>query len=181
MGVIEREEVVRFLAERGATRIRHHHRSLADHLEGTERLLADWGCDDTVQAAGLCHAAYGTDGLIAPLVELSERHTLRGLIGPAAEAAVYRYASCDRRFVYPQLGLVDTVRWRDRFTGEEFEVDPGDLATFVLLTWANALEAASAEADVDRSAVRDLLVMTGDLAGPAPHRTATDVLGVEFG
>lgn len=176
----ERAEIVDFLTERGATRIRHHHRSLVDHLEGTERLLDGWGCDDPTLKAGLCHAAYGTDGLIAPLVALDERHELRRLIGPAAEHAVYFYASCDRRFVYPQLGLVDTVTWRDRFTGHESPAHNADLATFMVLTWANALEAAAAEPEADWSSVRDLLLMTGDLVGPRLHSCATKVLGIEF-
>lgn len=175
-----RDAVTRFLVDRGATMIRLHHRTLLAHLAGTEELLRRWNCPDEIAIAGLCHAAYGTDGLVSPLVELDGRSTLRALIGDRAEAHVYRYGCCDRRVVYPQLGGGE-VRWRDRFDGREWAVGEDDVSAFVLLTWANALEAAAAGTDADWSAVRYLLAMTAHLVGPLPHRSAETVLGLDLG
>ncbi|AQZ62466.1 hypothetical protein BKM31_14245 [[Actinomadura] parvosata subsp. kistnae] len=177
---IDRNAVVQFLEERGTARIKLHHRSLLDHLVGTEQLLRSWGCPDDVAIAGLCHAVYGTDGLVAPLVELADRPKLSALIGDAAESAVHLYGCCDRKFVYPQLGNGAEVTWRDRFTGREWVVDAAELATFTLLTWANALEAAGAGTDGDWSAVSYLFLLTADLVGPQPKQAATEILGVDF-
>jgi hypothetical protein len=179
MADIERTAVLRFLKDLGTERIRLHHRSLLDHLVGTEQLLRDWKCPEEAALAGLCHAAYGTDGLVSPLVAPDDRARLRRLIGRDAESAVYIYGCCDRRAVYPQLGTGVAIRWRDRFTGLEWTVDDRDLSTFALLTWANALEAASAGTDADWSSVRSLFLLTADLVGPRPCRAAVDILGFD--
>ncbi|GAA3664555.1 hypothetical protein GCM10022224_030810 [Nonomuraea antimicrobica] len=180
MTVVDRSAVVQFLKDRGTAEIKLHHRSLLDHLVGTEQLLRSWGCSDETAIAGLCHAVYGTDGLVAPLVELKDRPVLRSLIGAAAESAVHLYGCCDRKVVYPQFDNGADVQWRDRFTGREWVVGEDELATFILLTWANALEAAGAGSDGDWSAVSYLLILTADLVGSRPKQTATEILGVDF-
>ncbi len=91
--------------------------------------------------AGLCHAVYGTDGLPVALLDVrTERPTLAGVIGADAEAQVYLYASCDRSYLYPQLGAGDPLSFRDRFTSVTFEPDRAAFAAFMELTFANELD-----------------------------------------
>jgi hypothetical protein len=108
-----------------------------DHLERTELLLRRWGCTETVSLAGLCHAAYGTDGFATALLTLDQRDVLSGVVGPDVEGLVYLYASCDRGVVYPRLGVGSRVDFRDRFTGRDFLPAERQLQDFVDLTLGN--------------------------------------------
>ena len=90
--------------------------------------------------AGCWHAAYGTEGFPTALFELDERELVAGTIGGEAEAIVYRYCSCDRRFAYSQIGREPMVSFRDRFTGREDAVGEADVRSFAELTVANELD-----------------------------------------
>ena len=118
---------------------RHLGGDLLSHLEGTEAILHEWGVADDVALAGLCHAAYGTDGFAPSLLPVAERSRLAAAIGADAEALVYLYAGCDRSAVYPQLGA-DVIEFRDRFTGAGLRADRAWLTAFADLTAANELE-----------------------------------------
>lgn len=135
--------IVAFLGGSGAAEIDHPGGTLLAHLRRTSRLLLDWGCRPELAAAGLCHAAYGTDGFPVALLPTSRRDTLTGLIGQEAEAIVYLYASCDRAFLYPRLGREERPSFRDRFTGELSVPDRDRLADFGELTFANELDIAA--------------------------------------
>ena len=132
----KRDRVVRFLQTHGAGAINHLNGPFMDHLERTGLLLRRWGCSESVSMAGLCHAAYGTDGFPTALLTLEERDVLAGVVGPDVEALVYLYASCDRGFVYPRLseGQMD---FKDRFTGRVLLPTEGEIRDFVDLTLAN--------------------------------------------
>jgi hypothetical protein len=104
-------------------------------------LLSDWGADEVLQAAGLCHACYGTDGFDHAMVDVADRQALMELIGPRAEALVYLYCSCDRAAVYPLLGSDGPVAFRDRFTGRTVVPPERDVRAFVEVTAANELDA----------------------------------------
>ena len=131
-----RERALDLLRRQGAAEADHLGSDLLTHLLGTESLLRTWRVDEDVALAGLCHAAYGTDGFAPHLLELGERARLADAIGAAAEAAVYRYASCDRGVVYPQLGR-PTVDFADRFRGTSECLGAQALRSFALLTAAN--------------------------------------------
>ena len=121
--------------------VAHVARTLFEHLQGTYDLLREWGNPADVCHAGLCHAVYGTDGLPVALLDVrTERPALAGVIGADAEAQVYLYASCDRSYLYPQLGTGDRLSFRDRFTGATFEPDRAAFAAFMELTFANELD-----------------------------------------
>lgn len=177
MSADRRAAVVEFLKRGGADKIYLHHRTLLTHLTGTENILRRWNAPKPLVAAGLIHAAYGTDGLASPLVAVDERQIVRDLVGDTAEKIVYVYGCCDRRFVYPQLSGAESVRWRDRFTAEEWTVDGEDLRQFMELTWANALEAAAGQTDADWDSVRLLFAMTSHLVSDSAMDTATATLG----
>jgi hypothetical protein len=132
-----RGQVALFLDEHGADEIVHLHGSLLAHLERTESLLRGWGCSETVSIAGLCHAAYGTDGFPTALITLEDRAELARAAGTNAEALVYLYASSDRGFVYPRLHVGRRIEFRDRFTGRTFEPTETELRDFIDLTLAN--------------------------------------------
>jgi hypothetical protein len=129
------------LASRGAARIPHPGGTLLAHLERVGALLDHWGARSVVRSAGLCHAWYGTDGFDAVLGDLAARDELAALIGADAEQLVYFYASCDRRFSYPQLAQC-TGLFRDRFTGTVLCPPVTTRRDFAELTAANELDIA---------------------------------------
>lgn len=136
----EAHSVRQFLLEHGAGRLRHPGGTLYDHVTRVADLLAEWEAAEEVQAAGLCHACYGTDAYATALLSLVERPVLRELIGPRAESLVYLYASCDRTAVYPALGKSGPVPFPDRFTGTTRTPPERDIRGFVELTAANELD-----------------------------------------
>ncbi|MER7757517.1 DUF6817 domain-containing protein [Kitasatospora sp. NPDC097643] len=129
-----------FLRELEADRIPHPGGTLLEHLTRVAGLLAEWGTDSAVQAAGLCHAAYGTDGFDGALLGLDERDVLAAVVGDRAEALVYLYASCGRAAVYPRLGRDGVPSFHDRFTGTDHTPPEEDLRAFLALTAANELD-----------------------------------------
>lgn len=78
-----------FLLGRGLSGIPHSHSTFMEHLDGVYRLLRSWSVPESTCRAGLFHSAYGTS--VEPFASQSERATLEGLIGPAAESIVYAY------------------------------------------------------------------------------------------
>jgi len=136
----EPHPVREFLLERGADRLQHPGGTLYAHVRRVAGLLAKWGASQEVQAAGLCHACYGTDGYAPALLSLAERPVLSDLIGPRAESLVYLYASCDRAAVYPALGQGGPVPFLNRFTGVTRTPPERDIRAFLELTAANELD-----------------------------------------
>jgi catechol 2,3-dioxygenase-like lactoylglutathione lyase family enzyme len=141
-------EELEFLRDRGAGRLPHPGGTLLEHLIRVGALLAEWGADEDLRAAGLCHACYGTDGFGQALLALSERPVLADLIGARAEWLVYVYGSCDRDAVYPALGRAGPVPFRDRFTGRTYPLPEEDARAFAELTAANELDVVRHNADL---------------------------------
>jgi hypothetical protein len=138
---------IQFLHDRSAAGVAHVTGSLLDHLEGTARILREWGSPAHLCDAGLAHAVYGTSGFPLALLDVrTERSTLVGLIGAEAEHLVYLYGACDRERVYPQIGVERQVRMHDRFDGRVYSLEPRQLAELMELTFANELEIAAADA-----------------------------------
>jgi hypothetical protein len=77
-----RARALELLHECGADGVAHLGGDLLSHLERTEAILREWDAADVVALAGLCHAAYGTDGFAPSLLPLSERARLADTIGP---------------------------------------------------------------------------------------------------
>lgn len=127
------------LSDLGAATIEHPGGKLLDHLHRVQRLLAEWGAADDVQLAGLCHAAYGTDGFPTALLELTERPRLAQVIGTEAEALVYLYGSCDRGRTYPLL-CQPVLEFTDRFTGRKALPSRTAVRAFTEITAANELD-----------------------------------------
>jgi hypothetical protein len=136
----ELDPIRAFILGRGANGLQHPGGTLYEHVSRVAGLLADWGASDELQAAGLCHACYGTDGYALALLSLAERPALMDLIGTRAESVVYLYASCDRAVVYPALVQGGPVPFRNRFTGTTRTPPEPDIRAFVELTAANELD-----------------------------------------
>jgi catechol 2,3-dioxygenase-like lactoylglutathione lyase family enzyme len=136
----DRRRTEAFLLSCGAAQLAHPGGSLYEHVRRVADLLRDWGAGQVVQAAGLCHACYGTDGYDHPLLDVGQRGKLAELIGPGAESLVYLYASCDRGAVYPGLAGTGPVPFRDRFTGRTFTPPEPRIRAFAELTAANELD-----------------------------------------
>lgn len=154
--------------------------TLLEHLGRVRGLLAEWGADPWIQAAGLCHATYGTDGFDEMLLPVAERAVLTGLIGGRAEALVYLYASCDRGVAYPQLGGVEPVTFRDRFTGAEHMPDAPDLRAFLEITAANELDVTAHNAELASrhgGALHRLFIRSGGLLSRAAQDACERQLG----
>src|SRR5688572_25662253 len=134
------ERAEEFLRERGAALLEHPGGTLYEHLVRVSAVLRRWDADPATQAAGLCHASYGTDGFNVTLMTLDERPVLAELIGQPAESLVYLYGSCDRGAVYPQFRAEGPVIFRDRFTGETHCPSEEDCRAFMEITAANELD-----------------------------------------
>ena len=105
-----------------------------------EATLGEWGASPALRTAGLCHATYGTDGFGTALLGETERPFLCALIGAETERLVYVYGCCDRKVVYPKLGVASQVEFRDRFINRSELVSDLELRSFLELTVANELD-----------------------------------------
>ncbi|MER6123592.1 VOC family protein [Streptomyces sp. NPDC001795] len=169
-----------FLIARGAAEMPHPGGTLLQHLRRVRESLAAWGADLAVQTAGMCHAAYGTDGFDQSLLPVAERATLAELIGGRAEALVYLYASCDRGTAYPRIGRDRLVVFRDRFTGREHTPTAGDLRAFLEITAANELDVLTHNEDMAHQhgpALYRLFARAGDWLSAAARDACERQLG----
>jgi hypothetical protein len=91
------ERYTRFLIDQAhADAIRHSGRTLFEHLCGTHDLLREWGNDKPVCNAGLFHSIYGTKHFRTQAWPLTDRDTIRELIGPHAEMLAHAFCTLDR-------------------------------------------------------------------------------------
>lgn len=163
-----RSNAVQLLIGHGADAVQHLNGNLFDHLTRTERLLVDWKTSEAVALAGLCHATYGTDGFATALITLDQRPLLAAAVDADVEATVYLYASCDRGFLYPQIGSAGPTTFRDRFSDAVFTPSEEQLRTFVDLTLANEADVAMSGnvPDADVRWFASLVERFGPLASP---------------
>lgn len=160
----------------GADGIDHPGGTLLAHLTRVATLLAEWGAEDDIQLAGLCHAAYGTDGFDVALLGLGERAVLAEAIGEAAEALVYLYGSCDRQQTYAQLAQ-PIVTFTDRFENTQHTPPSSHIHAFVEITAANECDVLSHNGDLARRSGDELTQLFADcgtyLSEPARAAWAT--------
>jgi hypothetical protein len=167
---------IALLTAHGADRIEHPGGTLLAHLVRTAQRLESWQARSELVLAGLCHAAYGTDGFPVPLVEVGQRATLAAVIGTAAEAIVYAYCASDRSHPMPSS---DGGTLRDRFTGAIVSPTAELLAAFVDLTCANEIDVLLHNPSLLASAGSDiaqLLRACQPLASAAASRAIDEAL-----
>lgn len=154
----------------GAAKVPHPGGALLAHLERTAAQLAAWGGEQAWVAAGLCHAAYGTEGFPQALVGLADRQSLAEVIGQEAEAIVYAYcgaARADGPAGGRRQGLV-----HDRFTGRGWRPSVALTRALAELSVANELDILAHGALAPEDA-RELLRWLGPCA-PQLSRGALD-------
>jgi hypothetical protein len=176
----ERRRVEAFLADHGAAGLAHPGGTLLAHLRRTADMLDRWGARPALVLAGLCHAAYGTQGFAPTLLGLDQRGELVDLIGNHAEALVYAYASCDRDHLYARLAAGRRPgELRDRFRGTDGEAPPDLVADLVELTFANELDVVRhGEAGDDGAApLGRLFASCRPLVTESAYADAVDLLG----
>jgi hypothetical protein len=178
---VPRRLALDFLRSGPATSISHRNGTLLDHLLATEALLRSWGSTETLSRAGLCHAAYGTDGFAPHLLSWRRRPDLAALVGADVEKTVYFYAACDRSVLYPQLPGAGPVHCRDRFLDTTLVPSAAQLTDFVDLTLANELEIAlgdvpSTDPPVPPPWITALVDQMVDRASPAARRGVARLL-----
>ena len=83
------------LGPASAGKTRHSGRMLYDHLAGTHALLEAWGNSEDICNAGLFHSIYGTRRFRHQSWPLTDRETIRKLIGDAAPRR-WLYLFCTR-------------------------------------------------------------------------------------
>ena len=172
------ERVEAWLRERGAAAIEHAGGSLLEHLARVRDRLAGHGHGADEQLAALTHAAYGTDGFRVTLLDVTDRAELRALIGPRAEAMVYRYGGCDRDRTWRALPATATI-W-SRFTGHAESPTPDELRAFVDLSIVNELDVYERSPGIAARAgdhFRAVFATWAPLASPPVLADARRVLG----
>ncbi|MEN8515119.1 DUF6817 domain-containing protein [Burkholderia sp. RS02] len=130
------------LLQAGAGEIRHSGRTLFDHLVGTARCLAQWGCEEDVCAAGLFHSVYGTSSFRHGLLAMSDRPALRLRIGQTAEQLVFLFCRAARAHGF--LEALDAGMVRDRGGMTTYEVSRRTAQQLLLVELANLYEQRAA-------------------------------------
>ena len=174
------DEKFKQLSELGAADFAHINGSLIDHLKGTRDLLSSWSAPPALQDAGLYHAAYGTAGFEERMVAANQREKIAQIVGPQAEEIVYQYCACDRDYFWPQLGLIEHPKSRNRFTLETYQLKLQAVKDFCELTVANELEIAMTSPDFVTqygSVLLKLFTQMAPLLSPSANRAVTRVLG----
>jgi hypothetical protein len=121
--------------------------SLLQHLYGTFDVLTAWHQPDRVRLAGIVHSGYATQAFAHALFNLSERETVRTLIGTEAEHLVYLFCALDREELFTCLrssgGVVkDPVSLCDRMQHVDLVLSKRDVGDLLVLYMANAAEQA---------------------------------------
>ena len=73
----------------GAADVAHINGTLIDNLKGTRDILASWSASQTLQDAGLNHAAFGTAGFEEQMVSANQRANIGKIIGAQPDEIVY--------------------------------------------------------------------------------------------
>lgn len=171
------EGVRAWLRRHGAEQIAHPGGNLYAHLCRVGERLAVLGCGSDVQAAGLTHAVYGTDGFDLALLDRADRAVLRDLVGADAEELVYLYGACDRGRSWGELAQTGQVF--DRFVRRVRTPDAAHLRSLVDLSIVNELDVIEhdpAVADRHGTHLRELFASWAPLASAQVIRDAQRVL-----
>jgi hypothetical protein len=133
-------ELLAFLEELGAGRVRHSKRTLLDHFVGVANILDRWGAEDRVWKAGLFHSIYGTEFFHDAVLPVAERPRVVARIGEEAERLAYLFCAFDRGSLYRAIDRGEPYEIELLANGARVPVSRRDIADLALVVWANALE-----------------------------------------
>jgi len=118
----------------------HSRRTLLEHLQGTYKLLMEWGNDPIICVAGLFHSIYGTYTFEKKSADLSMRDRIRAVIGPESERLVHLFCVTDRSSFY-ELPVDSRFCLRDTTNDNILDLDRDSLAALIEIEVANVVEA----------------------------------------
>jgi len=144
--VIEWAALEAYLERHGAKETKHSGRCLFDHLKGTHDILRDWGNPDHVCKAGLFHSIYGTAVFRHRSVPLTERPTVRALVGSEAEHLAYLFCVIDRPKIFLDAEAMFQRYLFDRHSHQVVTVTRKVRDELVEIEAANLLEQGSKSA-----------------------------------
>jgi hypothetical protein len=127
-----------------------------EHLKGVQAVLRGWDAPHYLQKAGLFHSIYGTEGFQGFSLPLSERKTIRKLIGDKAEKLCFIFCMVDRSsvdktvFGWNNDVSDDTKRYKfkarpelGRFDMELSKQEWLDFIELTLVDWLEQVEGAA--------------------------------------
>ena len=121
------DELMTFLNGLQTDGVPHTDVSLLAHLIAVDRDLEAWGCETAVCRAGMFHSIYGTEKFQKFTLPLSERESVRRLIGERAERLAYLNCAMDRASFDREVERgTGPYRVLDRLTQQEVEVSEAD-------------------------------------------------------
>lgn len=147
---------VDFLIQRcHADKTPHSGRTLLQHLQGTHDLLAQWGARESVRLAGLFHSVYGTVHFRHQSWPLTDRYTIRQLIGAEAEQLAYLFCTLDRPRALVEHAEHPAACGRDWLLAELIEIELANLIEQGGSPWlARLVRLAPFVSDAARAAIR---------------------------
>lgn len=110
------------------------------HLVGVFRDLELWDCERDVCRAGLFHSIYGTELFQRFALPLERRGEVRELIGERAERLAFVNCLMDRSSFEALLESDEPYRFRNRKTGDVFEMSRADYDDLVRVRLCDWLE-----------------------------------------
>jgi hypothetical protein len=138
------KELTDFFQQVGASDVRHTTKTYLAHAITVHGDLKKWGCDETVQNAGLFHSIYGTERFQRFTLPLERRGDVKSLVGERAEWLAYLNCAMDRHdFDNETLKESGPDGFLDRYTGDVIklsEQDVSDLNTIHLCDWLEQVE-----------------------------------------
>jgi hypothetical protein len=138
-----RKDLIELLQELSTDQSPHSGRTLMQHLQGTHRLLEEWGNPEAVCNAGLFHSIYGTEFYRTRSADLAQREQIRKHIGQGAEELAYLFGACDRRHAFSNVERGGGYSVKDLFRGgEEVPIPESTLRALLEIEAANFLDQA---------------------------------------
>jgi (p)ppGpp synthase/HD superfamily hydrolase len=128
-----------FLVSYGTDKIPHSDTPFLAHLIGVYKDLKEWGCDEHVVLAGLFHSIYGTEQFQGFKLPLTERETVRELIGERAERLAYVNCALVRASI-DESAATGTPQLHDRFTDEPLPITDEEWRDLLTMHLCDRLE-----------------------------------------
>ncbi len=136
------ENIISFLINAKAKEVEHFQgRNLFDHLCGTAKLIKEWGGQEYMINAALCHSIYGTFTFDKELVSYSNREKIQDLIGNMAENLVYIFCCADKRHFYNQMEQnLDLIEIKNQFLNNYFVIPRAKALEILEISFANSID-----------------------------------------
>jgi (p)ppGpp synthase/HD superfamily hydrolase len=154
-----------FLVSHGTDKVPHSQTPFLAHLIGVYKDLKEWGCDEDLVVAGLFHSIYGTEAFQGFYLPLTERDTIRGLIGEKAERLAY-VNCCLTRDSMDQSAAAGVPQLQNRFTNEPLPITAEEWQDLMTLHLCDRLEQVERTGnwDMRRQGWHDMAQRLGGIA-----------------